>query len=185
MSGAQIRIGFSRQKNGTDNPLQKTIQNFTTEAFNYYVFNTTVPGRYITVFLPDQVKNLILCEVVVFGTIKESPFELVKEKMRWEDALYYCRDRDMDLASIVDEETQYWADLEAQKADTPFVWLGLRYTCTLNFWFWVDDQRLEFNRWAPNSPKEECDMSVAMEKQEDHFWHSKPDNETFNFICAK
>ncbi|KAA8591509.1 fucolectin-1 [Etheostoma spectabile] len=185
MSGAQIHIGFSRRKNGTDNPLQKTIQNFKKNHFNNYVFNTTVLGRYITVFLPNQAKHLILCEVMIFGTRKESRFKLVKEKMRWDEALYYCRDRDMDLASIVGEETQVWADLEARKAETPFVWLGLRYTCTLNFWFWVDDQRLTFNHWAPDSKTEECDMSVAMEKQKDHFWYSKPDNEMFNFICAK
>uniref|UniRef100_A0A8C9X751 C-type lectin domain-containing protein n=1 Tax=Sander lucioperca TaxID=283035 RepID=A0A8C9X751_SANLU len=149
-------------------------------------------GRYITVFLSE--KTLILCEVMIFGIIKgklhksspqKSSFELVKEKKTWVDALYYCRDNGMDLASIVDEDTQVWAELEARKADTPFVWLGLRYTCTLNFWFWVDDQHLEFNRWAPNSKIEECDMSVAMDRKEDHLWYSKLDNETFNFICAK
>ncbi|XP_028437331.1 C-type lectin lectoxin-Phi1 [Perca flavescens] len=163
---------------------RRTIQNFLKNVFNYYVFNTTVSGRYITVFLPE-VKNLILCEVMIFGTIKESSFELVKENKTWEDALYYCRDRGMDLASIVDEDTQVWAELEAQKADTPFVWLGLRYTCTLGFWFWVDDQRLEFSRWAPNNKTEKCDMSVAMDRQEDHLWYSKLDDKMFNFICAK
>ncbi|XP_078109658.1 uncharacterized protein LOC144519975 [Sander vitreus] len=184
MSGAQIYIGNSRQNNGTANPLRKTIQNFMKKHFNYYLFNTTVSGRYITVFLSEE-KHLILCEVMIFGIIKESSFELVKEKKTWVDALYYCRDNGMDLASIVDEDTQVWAELEARKADTSFVWLGLRYTCTLNFWFWVADQHLEFTRWAPNGKIEECDMSVAMDRQEDHLWYSKLDNNMFNFICAK
>ncbi|GLD66855.1 uncharacterized protein AKAME5_002941100, partial [Lates japonicus] len=71
--------------------------------------------------------------------------------MTWADALYYCRDRHTDLASILDEEDQDWAVLMAKEAQTHFVWLGLRYTCTLDFWFWVEDHRLEYNNWAPAS----------------------------------
>lgn len=110
---------------------------------------------------------------------------LIKENKTWEDALYFCRDRCMDLASILDEEDQAWAELEAKSATTPFVWLGLHYTCTLDLWFWVEGHCLEFNRWAPENKTEECDMSATMMTTEDHLWVTKFDYETFNFLCAK
>lgn len=121
----------------------------------------------------------------MFCYFLDSPFVLIKEKKTWEDALYYCRDKHTDLASVVDEETQAWAELEAKRAETTFVWLGLRYTCTLEFWFWAGDHRVEFHRWDPGNKTEECDMSGAMDTREEHLWFSKIDYEKFNFICAK
>lgn len=163
------------------NSMCQNISNFTEQMWNNYSF-TGVSGRYITVFCPTTF--VILCEVQIFGTIKESPFMLIRENKTWEDALYHCRDQNMDLASIVCEETQAWAELEARNANTSFVWLGLRYTCTLDFWFWVNDQRFRFSQWAPNGEKKQCNMSGAMKKG-NYSWSSKPDNNTFNFICAK
>lgn len=110
---------------------------------------------------------------------------LIKKNKTWEDALYYCRNKHRDLASILDDETQAWAELEAKEAKTAFVWLGLHYTCTLEFWFWVDDHRMKFHRWVPEEKTEDCDRSVAMETKEEYHWFSKSDDEKFNFICAK
>ena len=108
---------------------------------------------------------------------------LVKQNMTWENALYYCRDNYMDLASITDNETQVWAKLESQKADTEFVWLGLHYTCTLEFWFWVNGHDLKFDKWAQDGKKEDCGMSAVMVKN--GTWFTGDDNDMFNFICAK
>lgn len=113
----------------------------------------------------------------------DSPFVLVKENKTWEDALYYCRDKHRDLASILDQETQAWAELEAEEAQTDLVWLGLHYTCILEFWFWVEDHRLDFSRLADETT--ECDRSAAMERNEDHRWFSMSDYDKFNFICLK
>ncbi len=103
----------------------------------------------------------------------------------WEDALDYCQDRKMDLADILDERDQAFAELEAKKADTPFVWLALHYSCILDFWFWVTDHCVQFQRWAPGNEKGDCDLSGAMDTKEDHRWYSRAHSETFNFICKK
>ncbi|KAL7393354.1 hypothetical protein ABVT39_009717 [Epinephelus coioides] len=184
ISGAQIFIGNSSENNGTTNYMCNNIADFTPGQWYEVKCNAKMSGRYITVFLPAS-RNLILCEVKICSTKKESPFQLIPENKTWEDALYYCQDRHMDLASIVDEETQAWAELEAKKAQTPYVWLGLRYSCPLDFWFWVNDQCVKFSHWDRDGKIEECDMSVAMETKEDHLWSSKPDHKKFNFICAK
>lgn len=102
--------------------------------------------------------------------------------MTWEHALYYCRDNHKDLASILDQRDQDWVELVAEEAHTPHVWLGLRYTCTLGFWFWIQSYKLDYDNFEKKI--ERCDMSVAMSKA-DGKWYTVPDNQTYNFICTK
>ncbi|XP_030259820.1 uncharacterized protein LOC115573250 [Sparus aurata] len=184
ITGAQIHIGNSRENNGTNNKICANMTHFTEEQWNDFTCAEQVSGRYVTVFFEGE-RPLVLCEVKIYGNKKESPFELIKEKKTWEHALEYCRERKMDLATILDEDDQTLAELEARRADTPFLWLGLHYTCILEVWFWVADHRLEFNRWAPGEKTGDCDRSAVMERAEGHKWFSKSDYDEFNFICQK
>ncbi|XP_044040839.1 putative C-type lectin domain family 20 member A [Siniperca chuatsi] len=110
---------------------------------------------------------------------------LIKQNKTWEEALYYCRENHNDLVSITKPDEQRWVQERAKKADTPFVWLGLRYTCTLGFWFWVSDEVVNYKNWAPGQNMDKCDMSGAIDKGGQHEWFKKVDNEEFNFICSK
>ncbi|XP_014186631.2 putative C-type lectin domain family 20 member A [Haplochromis burtoni] len=56
---------------------------------------------------------------------------LIREEKTWEEALYYCREKHQDLVSITNRQEQAWLQEQAKNASTPFVWLGLRYTCSL------------------------------------------------------
>uniref|UniRef100_A0A8C4GYH3 C-type lectin domain-containing protein n=1 Tax=Dicentrarchus labrax TaxID=13489 RepID=A0A8C4GYH3_DICLA len=111
-------------------------------------------------------------------------FVLIEENKTWEDALYYCRENYNDLASITNLKEQRWIQQKAKNASTPFVWLGLRYTCTLEFWFWVSDEVVGYKNWASGGSNDECDMSGGMERGGEHKWSSQPDNNTYNFICS-
>ncbi|XP_030259822.1 uncharacterized protein LOC115573252 [Sparus aurata] len=184
ITGAQIHIGNSRENNGTNNKICANMTHFTEEQWNDFTCAEQVSGRYVTVFFEGE-RPLVLCEVKIYGNKKESPFELIKEKKTWEHALEYCRERNMDLATILNEDDQTLAELEARNADTPFLWMGLHYTCILEVWFWVADHRLEFNRWAPGEKTGDCDRSAVMERVEGHKWFSKSDYAEFNFICQK
>ncbi|KAF3697762.1 C-type mannose receptor 2 [Channa argus] len=108
---------------------------------------------------------------------------LVNESKTWVEALNYCRKNHQDLVSITNLDEQRWVQERAKNASSLYVWLGLRYSCTLDFWFWVTDNRVKYTNWAPKGHSNDCDMSAAMEKAGQNQWFKKPDNEKFNFIC--
>ncbi|XP_039667434.1 macrophage mannose receptor 1-like [Perca fluviatilis] len=109
---------------------------------------------------------------------------LINQSMIWEDALYYCRDRYGDLVSITNLDDQRWVQERAKMASTPHVWLGLRYTCTLDFWFWVSDETVHYKNWALPQSGNNCNMSGAMDRN--GTWVKKiDDNHKLNFICSK
>ncbi|XP_078020508.1 C-type mannose receptor 2-like isoform X2 [Epinephelus lanceolatus] len=109
---------------------------------------------------------------------------LIKENMTWDDALKYCRMNHCDLVSITNHDEQRWVQEKAKKANSPYVWLGLRYTCTLGFWFWVNEEMVTYKNWGAGVPADDCDMSGAMDRGGEHKWFKKNDNEKFNFICS-
>ncbi|XP_034006134.1 C-type mannose receptor 2-like [Trematomus bernacchii] len=110
---------------------------------------------------------------------------LIKEKKTWDEAVDYCRENHCDLVSITDSHQQRWVQERAKMADTEFVWLGMRYTCTLDLWFWVIDRLVCFNNWAPEEKTRQvqCDMATVMKR--DGKWYKKTDNEKFHFFCVK
>ncbi|RVE60264.1 hypothetical protein OJAV_G00179340 [Oryzias javanicus] len=110
---------------------------------------------------------------------------LINESRTWEEALYYCRHHHHDLVTITNLEEQRWVQEKTKKATTPYVWTGLRYTCTLGFWFWVSDEVVRYKNWASPGQVNECDMSGAMETGGEHKWVKKHDEEKFNFFCSK
>ncbi|XP_043954175.1 C-type lectin lectoxin-Lio3-like [Gambusia affinis] len=109
---------------------------------------------------------------------------LIKENKTWEEALTYCRDHHHDLVTITNMEDQRWIQEKVKNASTGYVWTGLSYTCTLDFWFWVSDEVVSYKNWAKGEPMDDCDMSVAMETKE-YKWLKKDDTEKLNFICSK
>ncbi|XP_012987470.2 macrophage mannose receptor 1 [Esox lucius] len=116
---------------------------------------------------------------------------LITEKKTWTDALNYCRENHDDLVSVLSEEVQKGVEFMAKKASTPHVWLGLRYTCTLNIWFWVSGEPICYSKWSPGNGTciEDCGRTRvgrtgAVETDGPHHWVSLPDIEQLNFICS-
>uniref|UniRef100_A0A3B3TZB0 C-type lectin domain-containing protein n=1 Tax=Poecilia latipinna TaxID=48699 RepID=A0A3B3TZB0_9TELE len=110
---------------------------------------------------------------------------LIKENKTWEDALTYCRDHHHDLVTITNMDDQRWIQEKVKEASTDYVWMGLRYTCTLDLWFWVSDDVVRYKNWALDGQMDDCDMSGAMETRGKHQWFKRNDDEMLNFICSK
>ncbi|XP_054914561.1 secretory phospholipase A2 receptor-like [Poeciliopsis prolifica] len=110
---------------------------------------------------------------------------LIKEKKTWHEALTYCRDHHDDLVTITNMDEQIWIQEKVKDASTPFVWLGLRFNCTLNFWFWVCKQMIGYKNSTSAGWMNDCNTSGAMQAGGEHRWFQRNDTEELNFICSK
>lgn len=110
---------------------------------------------------------------------------LIKDNKTWEDASTYCRVNHTDLVSITSAEVKTSVISLANKAWTPYVWLGLRYSRTLGLWFWVNDRIMCYN-WTAVGATMDSDMFGVMMTSREHNYRgfSGSKNETFNFICS-
>ncbi|XP_030635052.1 C-type mannose receptor 2-like [Chanos chanos] len=115
---------------------------------------------------------------------------LIRENKTWSEALSHCRNNHVDLVSVHDENMIRWVKERAKNATTDYVWLGLRFSCTLGFWFWVDGESVCYQNLVPGNwtKVEVCQDEVLtgaiksrVEKQE---WVSLPETRKLNFICS-
>ncbi|KAL6491145.1 hypothetical protein MHYP_G00014900 [Metynnis hypsauchen] len=123
-----------------------------------------------------------------FICYKELPLILIKEKKTWREALRYCRVNHVDLVSVHTEEIQHWVETAVLYASTANVWMGLRHTCTLSFWFWVSGESICYQNWAPGNGTgvEDCsggERAGAMQSGSKQ-WVSLPEDQRLNFICT-
>ncbi|XP_046870154.1 macrophage mannose receptor 1-like [Hypomesus transpacificus] len=137
--------------------------------------------------IPSRVWNNDGCEQAKPFICYNDDLVLVRENKTWVEALNHCRENRWDLVSIHSERIQHWVQRQARKATTPYVWLGLRYTCILQVWFWVSEQALCYQNWAlgHGGSWEECKKSGAMPREGPQQWEGKNQTEKLNFICNK
>ncbi|XP_010792843.1 C-type mannose receptor 2-like isoform X2 [Notothenia coriiceps] len=112
---------------------------------------------------------------------------LVRKNMTWIEAMGYCRDHHIDLIHITTKDIQGKVADMAKKATSPHVWLGLRFTCKFNFWFWTNSTTSCYRNWAPGQgPKgrHDCGVTGAIDTTGRQQWVGLPETEQLNFICS-
>ncbi|XP_017542521.1 macrophage mannose receptor 1-like isoform X2 [Pygocentrus nattereri] len=119
----------------------------------------------------------------------ESQLILINQNLTWREALRYCRDNHVDLLSVHSEEIQLWVKEVSPKASTELVWLGLRHTCTQDFWYWVSGFSICYENWAPGNGTggEDCspvERTGAVQARGGQQWVSLPEDQKLNFICT-
>ncbi|XP_073724367.1 C-type mannose receptor 2-like isoform X1 [Misgurnus anguillicaudatus] len=116
----------------------------------------------------------------------ENKLVLINESLSWSDALSYCRQNHVDLVSVDSEEIQRWVSGLVKKASTPEVWLGLRHSCALGVWFWMNGQMVCYQNWVNSTVDKSCDtVRSGAVQSEDQRWISLPQTELRNFICTR
>lgn len=109
---------------------------------------------------------------------------LIKENKSWTDALNYCRAHHDDLATITNLDDHKWVLKKVKNASSPFVWIGLRYHCLNDMWFWVCKEMVTYKNEVLEGGKD-CDISGAVEAGGLHNLFQKRDTSEFNFLCSK
>uniref|UniRef100_A0A3B1K2U8 C-type lectin domain-containing protein n=1 Tax=Astyanax mexicanus TaxID=7994 RepID=A0A3B1K2U8_ASTMX len=126
---------------------------------------------------------LILLSPTTFTGSKDTPGQ---KKKTWREALRYCRENHVDLVSVHTEGIQRWVEIVTRKTSTDNVWVGLRHTCDLKFWFWVSGEFLCYQNWAQRLEMQDCsngERSGAVQSGSKQ-WISLLENQTLNFICT-
>ncbi|XP_071372194.1 C-type mannose receptor 2-like isoform X2 [Centroberyx affinis] len=111
---------------------------------------------------------------------------LIRENMTWNEAMSYCREHHVDLVYITANEIHEWVAEKAKNATSSHVWLGLRFSCSFDFWFWIKSYAGCYQNWAPGQGPEGqygCGITGAIEATGGQQWVGLPETEKLNFIC--
>ncbi|XP_053485792.1 C-type mannose receptor 2-like isoform X2 [Ictalurus furcatus] len=118
---------------------------------------------------------------------KRTPLTVITEKKTWREALRYCRQHHVDLVSVDSQEMQDWVGNVTKNLSSD-MWIGLRHTCALGFWYWVKGEMICYQNWAPGNGTgvEDCgDVErTGAVLSESKKWVSLPQTHELYFICV-
>ena len=112
---------------------------------------------------------------------------LIHENKVWKEALQYCREHHVDLVSVTSERIQRWVRERAKGASSTHVWMGLRHSCNLGFWFWVNGETVCYSNLAPETGQDCQSARVGAVKSGgdgEGEWVMRPETQEHNFICT-
>ncbi|XP_056603692.1 secretory phospholipase A2 receptor-like [Triplophysa dalaica] len=115
---------------------------------------------------------------------------LIQKNLSWTEAVRYCRENHVDLVSVDSEKIQLMVTEVLHQASTAEVWLGLRHSCSVGIWFWVNGEIVCYDHWAPGNETavDDCEREVrsgAVQSGGDHLWIILPESHKLNFICTR
>uniref|UniRef100_A0A3P9L4G3 Si:dkey-83f18.8 n=1 Tax=Oryzias latipes TaxID=8090 RepID=A0A3P9L4G3_ORYLA len=113
---------------------------------------------------------------------------LIKRNLTWIEALAYCQKHHVDLVLIDSKDTQDKVAAKVKNATSQYVWLGLCYSCTFKFWFWIGTTPSCYQNWMPGQGPEmvyECGTRGAVEATGRQQWTGLAETEEMNFICSE
>uniref|UniRef100_A0A3B5A0N6 C-type lectin domain-containing protein n=1 Tax=Stegastes partitus TaxID=144197 RepID=A0A3B5A0N6_9TELE len=108
---------------------------------------------------------------------------VVEEKMSWEDALSYCRERQADLPSLTS-----MTDLLLTQTETYYIterlWIGLRFLS--DRWMWMNGVPLEDEAWPQAGGQDhQCPIRKRCGALTMYgLWESWDCEDKLNFICV-
>ncbi|XP_065127213.2 C-type mannose receptor 2-like [Paramisgurnus dabryanus] len=138
-------------------------------------------------FNPGQWNNVACSNSLTFVCYEDNLI-LIQMNLSWSEALRYCRENHVDLVSVDSEEIQFMVTDVIHQSSTDAVWMGLRHSCAVGLWFWVNGEMVCYQNWASGNGTSDvnCDTvkSGAVQSGGDHLWISRPESQQLNFICS-
>ncbi|KAG1959419.1 hypothetical protein F2P79_007151 [Pimephales promelas] len=93
-----------------------------------------------------KLHNLMCSWTLPFYCMNVFELILVRQNKTWDEALDYCRQNYIDLASLRSKKTRAEAITNTIKSQTAYVWTGLRFMA--GHWFWVSGDDLQYKAWS-------------------------------------
>ena len=121
---------------------------------------------------------VLALSAITFG-LQYKEYYLVEQRMTWEEAQQYCREKHTDLAYISNMEEQEQVAEIARSSGR--IWIGLHNNGTATGWKWSGDWEAPFTNWGAGQPNDEgsC-VRIGWKSQT---WRVKPCALKHPFIC--
>ncbi|NWH57210.1 MRC1 protein, partial [Geococcyx californianus] len=116
-----------------------------------------------------------------FNNYGDDRYAVINHKMSWEEAQKGCRDKNAELASILDPYADSYLWLQILKHGEP-VWIGLNRDTTRGHYTWSDRRRSRYYNWASGEPNKN---TACVYIDLDGFWKTASCNETFLPLCKQ
>ncbi|XP_076016749.1 macrophage mannose receptor 1-like [Genypterus blacodes] len=169
----------SSQMTTASAPTQQTTVNVTYEEPS----NTTTD-------VSNATTPPITCDAATYNRLppENSPEKvvLIQKNVSWMEALSYCRMHHADLVYITTKALQDMVAEKAKNATSCHVWLGLRYACKSDFWFWTKLSPGCYQNWAPGHGPEGlygCGATGAIQTTGGQQWVGLAETAKLNFLC--
>ncbi|XP_067308075.1 macrophage mannose receptor 1-like [Pseudorasbora parva] len=109
---------------------------------------------------------------------------LVYENKTWDEALDYCRQNHIDLASLSSKTIMEDAIYKTIKSQTAYAWTGLRFMA--GHWFWVSGDDLQYKAWSAEGELT-CpagNLRCGALDRDKKVWKPTDCEERNNFLCV-
>uniref|UniRef100_A0A8C8RN29 C-type lectin domain-containing protein n=1 Tax=Pelusios castaneus TaxID=367368 RepID=A0A8C8RN29_9SAUR len=110
-----------------------------------------------------------------------SSYSIIHSKMNWEEARNNCKEKSLELASILDHYSNLFLWLHMLQFGEP-VWIGLNSNVTDGFYKWTNNRRITYSNWARREPKQK---TACVYLDLDETWKTAPCDEKYSSVCKQ
>ncbi|KAL0967011.1 hypothetical protein UPYG_G00303400 [Umbra pygmaea] len=108
-------------------------------------------------------------------------YKVLPQNLTWSEAQVQCETEQSQLASIMDELSVAYLELQALKLQTP-LWIGLNKNETQGYFRWIDGWHLTMAPWAQNEPRRD---RPCVYLDVDGTWKTAFCNHTYPSVCKQ
>ncbi|XP_026505209.1 macrophage mannose receptor 1-like [Terrapene carolina triunguis] len=117
-------------------------------------------------------------DIIHYGN---SSYSIIRSKMNWEEARNNCKEKSLELASILDYYSALFLWLYMLQFGEP-AWIGLNSNVTDGYYKWTDNRRIKYSNWARGEPKQKI---ACVYLDLDGTWKTASCDENYFSVCKQ